>query len=246
MAMQTFTPLADYLSKKLGRPVNLESAPNFQSFWAGVKERRYDLVHFNQYHYVRAHKFYAYDVIAKNEERGSSTISGALIVRVDRGINQVSDLKGRKILFGGGRMAMQSYIVASYLLQQAGLKRGDYLEEFASSPATAILSAHFGTASAAGSADINLHSPVIMDRIDTRKMKVLAKYKPMAHLPWAVKREMPEVLRDQLRGEMVDLVNSEEGRRVLHTAELTALRSANDEDFDEHRKIIETVLGEKY
>lgn len=119
--IKMFTPLASHLSRKIGRKVVVKTARDFKTFWVGVTENRYDLVHFNQYHYVKSKKYFGYRVIVKNEEFGKSTISGALVTRIDSDFKFVSDLKGRTIIFGGGRGAMMSYVVPTALLRRAGL-----------------------------------------------------------------------------------------------------------------------------
>ncbi len=246
VAMQTFAPLADYLAEKLNRPVKLESAPDFAAFWKGVEKRRYDLVHFNQYYYARAHNSHSYDVIAKNEEHGRSTMAGVIVVRRESDINSLEDLRGRKILFGGGRMAMQSYIVTSYLLRQAGLQPGDYREEFARSPANALLAAYFGMVPAAGSADANIHLSVVTNTVDISEFRILAIGEQLSHLPWAVKKEMPEPLRKHITEIFLGMAETRRGRAVLKQADLTGLLPARDDEYDAHRKIINAVLGEKY
>ena len=45
-----YTPLANYLSDRLGRKVVLITSKDFASFWEGVTKRQYDIVHYNQYH----------------------------------------------------------------------------------------------------------------------------------------------------------------------------------------------------
>ena len=245
-AIRTFTPLASYLEQKLGRKVILESAPNFSAFWIRVKSKRYHLVHFNQYHYVRIHKENSYDVIVKNEEKGKSTMSGVLFVRKDSGIRNVEDLRGKKIVFGGGPTAMQSYIVATHLLKKGGLRKGEYIEEYARSPANAIMAAYFGQAAAAGSADANLQLSVVRKRIDIDKMHTLSSGAQLAHLPWAVRYDMESDLRAKLRELMIDLVKSDEGRAILHAADVTAFQPAQDSEYDPHRLIIKEVLGEEY
>jgi phosphonate transport system substrate-binding protein len=245
-ALQNFTPLAEYLGRQLKRKVVLKSGRNFSEFWQGVVQRDYDLVHYNQYHYVRSHKEFAYDVIARNEENHESTISGALIVRKDSGIKQLTDLRGKRIIFGGGPRAMQSYIIATYLLQQAGLPDSAYETAFAESPTNAIYATYLQQAAAAGSADSNLHLPMVKNRIDTSQLKVLARGEKLAHLPWAVKRELPEALKQRITQLLISLNTTPEGREILHSADLTAIRETSDEDYDPHRKIIKQILGESY
>ena len=244
--IESFTPLAEYLSTQLGRKVVIESGRDFAEFWQGVEQRRYDLVHYNQYHYVRSHKEFSYEVIAQNEENYKSTISGALIVRKDSGIQSLDDLRGKKIIFGGGRYAMQSYIVASHLLQQAGLKQTDYEFAFAESPPNAIYATYYRQAIAAGSADANLELPVVKKRIDISQLKVLARGESLAHLPWAVKTELAKSLKEQLTTLLLSLQQSPEGKKILSRAALTAIRPVIDKEYDPHRKLIKLVLDEDY
>ena len=68
---QAFQPLAEHLSKVLGEDVKLVVPKSFREFWKGVKQKQFDLVHYNQYHYIRSHKECGYRVIAANEEFGN-------------------------------------------------------------------------------------------------------------------------------------------------------------------------------
>ncbi|VAW93813.1 hypothetical protein MNBD_GAMMA23-744 [hydrothermal vent metagenome] len=241
-----FTPLARYLSQQLGRDVIIETSKSFDDFWTNVKQRRYDIVHFNQYHYIVSHQYYGYDAIAVNKELGSATIAGSLIVRKDSGINEISDLRGKTILFGGGRSAMQSYISATWLLRQGGLNAGDYVEKFAINPPNTIISTYFKRADASGSGDVVMQLDNVRQRIDISQLKYLAKTKPMVHLPWAVKNNLSDELKDKLKMLLTTLNNNDEGKKILNLASLDALVSVQDSDFNAHRKIVTDIYGDDY
>src|SRR5262245_1767913 len=53
-----FTPMADYLAERLGRKVTLVTARNFETFGQALSEKRYDIVHYNAYHYIRSAQNY--------------------------------------------------------------------------------------------------------------------------------------------------------------------------------------------
>jgi len=238
-----FTPLVKYLSFRLDSEVVLKTTKSFQEFWRNVQQKNYDIVHFNQYHYIVSHKLYNYEVIAANEELDSSTIAGSIIVRKDSGINSVSDLKGKTILFGGGRRAMQSYIGATWLLRNAGLQAGDYIEKFSINPPNTIISTYFKRADAAGSGDSVMFLDNVRSRIDISKLKILAQTKKMTHLPWAVNDALPMTLREKIQYILTTLNSHTEGKAVLKSAHLSDVLLVTDSDFDEHRKIITDVYG---
>jgi phosphonate transport system substrate-binding protein len=236
-----YTPLAEYLGERLGRKVVLVTSKDFDSFWTGVTERRYDIVHYNQYHYIRSAQ--SYKVIARNQEFGKSAVAGALYVRKDSGITEVSQLRGRTIIFGGGRDAMLSYIAPRFLLMQAGLKEGDFKTEFAVNPPNTLLALSNKQADAAGGGDILIDLPAVKNAINTQELRLLASTEPLLFLPWAVKRTMPAKLSESIQSIMVELGRSEAGKQVLKAAQTTGIEKAGDRDYDPHRKMINAVFG---
>ena len=237
-----FTPMANYLGERLGRNVVLVTSRNFEAFSTAVTERRYDIVHYNQYHYIRSAQ--DYQVIAHIEELGRSTIAGALFVRKDSGITSPAQLRGRKVIFGGGEDAMMSYIAPRFLLLQAGLKKTDFTAVFAVNPPNAILALSLGQAAAAGAGDGALEWKEVRNLVDTGELTALAQTAPVLQLPVAVRRDMPVSLRTSIQAVLVDLVNSEEGRNILNAALMTGMNKAEDRDYAPHRKIAATVFDQ--
>lgn len=236
-----FTPLADYLSQRLGRKVTLVTSKDFESFWKGVTERRYDIVHYNQFHYIRSAKMY--QVVAHNNEFGASTIAGAIYVRKDSGITKLSQLRGRTVIFGGGEDAMISYIAPVYLMLQAGLKKEDFKTVFAVNPPNSLLALYHKQADAAGAGDNVMELAGIKGVIDTSELTALAVSEPLLHLPWAVKRSMPAKLRGSIQTILVTLNDTEAGNKILKSARLTGIQTAADKDYARHRKMVISVFG---
>jgi len=243
---QLFSPLAKHLSRELNREVRLETSRNFDQFWQGIKTQRYDLVHYNQYQYVISKELYNYQVIAKNHEFGRGTIAGSITVRKDSGIDSIEDLRGKTILFGGGKMAMQSYITAKWLLKQGGLEDGDFIEKIAVNPPNAIMSTYRKQADAAGSGDVILRMEVVKDSIDVTEMKYLALSKQLSHLPWSVNNNLDEQLKIKIQQILTSLSQNPAGQIILDQAKISQLSKATDSDYDEHRKIIRSVYGDDY
>ncbi|MBI3354160.1 MAG: phosphate/phosphite/phosphonate ABC transporter substrate-binding protein [Nitrospirae bacterium] len=244
--VKAYEPLAQYLTSKIGKKVELLVYKDFNAFWDGMKKREGDLVHFNQYQYIKGHKELSYDVFLMNEESGSARINAAIIVRKDSGINNLSDLKGKKILFGGGRQAMQSYIGATQILKKHGLKESDYVVDFAINPPSTAIAVFNKAADAAGVGEVVLNLSAIKERIDVSQLKVLAKGDELPMLCWAVKKEMNKDVAEKIKKAMIGLKNDEEGKKILKEAEATAFVPATDKDYDLVRKIVKEALDEEY
>jgi phosphonate transport system substrate-binding protein len=236
-----YAPVAEHLSKQLGRKVTLVTSKDFQSFWQGIEEQRYDIVQYNQYHYIRSAK--SYQVIAHNKEFGKSTLAGVLYVRKDSGITNLSQLRGRTVLFGGGEDAMIGYIAPMYMMLQAGLKKGEFTSLFAVNPINSVIGVYHRQADAAGSGNGAVEQPVLKNAINTDELSVLAVSEELLHLPWAVKRSMPPRVRDSIQAALVELEKTEGGRQVLKAAVLTGIGKATDKDYDPCRRMVRAVMG---
>jgi phosphonate transport system substrate-binding protein len=185
-----------------------------------------------------------YEAIVRNSEFGQSTIAGSLVVRKDSGIDSISDLKGKTILFGGGHRAMQSYIAARWLLQNDGLMTGDYETRFALNPPNAIISTYLGQTDAAGVGDVVIRLAAVKRIIDVREMRYLAKTKPMPHLPWAVPPGVDMPTRRALQDSLIGLSGNPSGQALLDTAKLSGLVATQDADYDVQRRLVREVYGE--
>ena len=241
-----FNTLASHLSEAIGRPVKLETAKNFKDFWANVQQQKYDLVHFNQYHYAVAHANHGYQAIAMNEENGERTLSGSIIVRKDSGLNTLTDLKGKNIVFGGGPRAMMSFIIPTWLLEKEGITKDQYEIGFARTPPNAIFSVYHKQSDAAGAGDAALKMQQVQKAIHASELKNLALSDPQPHLPWAISDQLPEDLAKSLQTALLSLNKDNFGKIILKKAGLTGIHPAIDSDYDGARTIIIDVYGEDF
>jgi phosphonate transport system substrate-binding protein len=247
ISAKAFQPLADHLSQVLGEKVNLVIPKNFKEFWKGMEEQKYDIVHLNQYHYIKGRKDFGYQVIAANEEFGTGLLTGALTVRKDSDINTVEDLKGKTILFGGGKKALTSYIATTAVLKKAGLEADkDYKVQFAKNPPSAVIGVYNNAADAAGTGNVIFKIKSVTNKIDVQQMKILAESDSFTHLSWAVKGDLAEEKRTKIQQAMTSLSDSDAGKAVLKAAKVDKFYAVSDADFNKVREITKYVTGEEY
>lgn len=240
VTVRMFKPLSDYLSEKIGKDIKVVTSKNFPSFWRNVTKGKYDIVHYNQLHYIESNEKFGYRVFAHNEEFDVDGIRGALVVRKDSGINSIKDLKGKTILFGGGKKAFVSYVVNAVAMQQAGLARSDYITQFAKNPPNAAIATYLKQVDAAGIGDVILKIPLLEQKgVDVSKLKIISLSNSLPHLPWAVNKSMPNKVKQLIQKTMLKLNDSPEGKAMLQKAGMSGLRIADDNHYDSSRKIID-------
>ncbi|WP_455366281.1 phosphate/phosphite/phosphonate ABC transporter substrate-binding protein [Kaarinaea lacus] len=244
---KAFKPLREHLEKQLGEPVRLVVPKDFKAFWEGVEKKQFDLVHYNQYHYIKSHKELGYEVIVANEEFGNKQIAGALSVRKDSGIKSVADLKGKTILFGGGKKAMGSYIAPTAILKTAGLNEGkDYTVKFAKNPPSAVIGVYNNAAAAAGSGNVVVRINAVTKKINSDDIVILAESDQFTQLPWAVKGDIPPAKAKKIQDIMVGLKESSQGKEILKAAKVTGFYAVSDSDFTKVREMTKFAVGEDY
>jgi phosphonate transport system substrate-binding protein len=236
-----FTPLANYLEEKLQRPVEIQTGANFQVFLNRLNKVKADLIHLNQYQYINIHNELGYEAIVQNEEFKEQNISSAIYVRKDSGITEVKQLKGKNIVFGGGKTAMMSYIVPTYLLRQAGLEAGDYKEVIAVNPPNAVLATYLNQADAGAAGEVVRRLPLVTKKINTDELMIIAESEKLPHLPWAINKSVPDNQKQFIKQLLVDLKLSKEGKAILKSARLTAFNPVDHETYNSHKRIIDSL-----
>lgn len=243
---KAFTPLVTYLSKKLNRKVILKMSFSYSNFWQDVKEKRYDIVHYNQYHYVKSHVKFGYDVFAMNEEQGKSKITSGIYSIKNSGITKPEDIKGKIVAFGGGPKSMVSYILPLHTLKKLNIASHEFKSIFAKNPPNAVLSVLFNTSDLAAVGTPVLLMPKITRSPDASNLQELAVSEAIVHLPWAYSSELPQELKRKIKEIYINLHTSEEGKQILKKAKVTNFLEANDADYNRVREIIFEVIGVNY
>lgn len=119
-----FTPLAEYLSKKLGRRVDLKLAMDFEETVDAIGQNVTQLCFMTPSTYAEAHRKYGVDVIVKALRDGKPYQHSVIITSAEKGINSVGELKGRSFAFGDF-YSTSSHIVPRAILLEAGVELKD-------------------------------------------------------------------------------------------------------------------------
>lgn len=121
---KNFGPLADYLSTKLGKKVELKVAVDFEGAIKDIGQNITQLCALGPATYIEAHKKYGTRVLVKGLRNGKPYHRSVIITRVDSGIKSVGEIKGRSFAFG----AIQStagHIAPRLMLREAGIEIED-------------------------------------------------------------------------------------------------------------------------
>lgn len=110
-------PLADYLAKWLGRPVELRTTTDIPTFEACLAAGAYDIAYMNPYHYVAFHDRAGYQAVGR---RAGPPLRGILVVAKDSPIESREDLEGTRLAFPS-RAAFGASVIQRAELRSLGI-----------------------------------------------------------------------------------------------------------------------------
>jgi len=119
-----FTPLADYLSKKLGKKVELKVAVDFESALKDIGQNITQLSAMGPATYVEGRKKYGVKVLVKALRNGKPFHHSVIITRDDSMVKSAADLKGKTFAFADIQSST-GHIIPRAMLKEAGVELED-------------------------------------------------------------------------------------------------------------------------
>lgn len=119
-----FSPLVEYLSRRLGSPVDLRIAVDFEGAIRDVGQNVTQLCYMTPSTFIEASRKYGVSVLAKALREGKPYHHAVIITRMDSDLKTLEDLKGRTFAFGDKR-STSSHIIPRAMLKQAGIDLPD-------------------------------------------------------------------------------------------------------------------------
>jgi len=104
---ERLTPLTNYLSEKLDRPVSLKLSPDMGAAIKETAQGTVDLAYLTPVAYLKAREEGNAQLIAKTVTKGKASFQLMIVVREDSPITTVEQLAGKSFAFGDKRALLQ-------------------------------------------------------------------------------------------------------------------------------------------
>lgn len=230
-----FTPLANYLSKKIGKPVVIRISKDYQEHIDLIGNNKADIAYMGPASYVKMVRIYGKKpMLARQDINGKPTFMGAIIIPKDSPLNSLKGLKGKRFAFGDPNSTM-GHLVPRYMIWEAGVDVKDF----------------------AGYSFIDNHHNVVLgvlaDRFDAgavkddvfyeyekRGLKVLTWTPPISEHVFVTSSSFSEKTAKTLRNALLQLNTDKEGLAIMRRIHknMTGMSPASDKDYDNLRTIL--------
>ena len=240
-----FEPLMTYLSDAIGQKVTLYIAKDYGDLRTQMENGSVDIGSFSPFAYVDAARGGKIRIIAQSIIEGSSTYRGIIVARKDSGLKSIADLKGKRFAFVDPKSA-SGYVYPRAMLIEKGINPETFFSEtiFAGSHDKVIAAVLEGRVDAGaiydGALGVARRSGVVVENLMT-----LASSDPIPHDAIAVRVGMDEGLAKRIQLALINLDQTEAGRRVIANSKkkLTGHVLAQDSLFDVVRRTAKIGLS---
>jgi len=243
---EDFTPLAEYLGKKAGRPGGVVYvSPDYSGIIQALHSGQIECAYLNPLSYVLAADKYRNDAehlvpVAMPWYHGSPTYRGDIFVRADSGISSLKDLKGKTFAFGDPT-STSGYLYPMKVLQDAGLDpQKDLKIEHVTGPVAVTVVYQKQTDAGAGYEGII--EKAYKDPAQQKELKVLAKTAPIPNGMFVVRGNVDAKTTEAIKQALLSMTSDPEGAAALKKAKDDKFAPADDAAFDVVRKQA-TILG---
>ena len=215
--VRKFTPLAKYLEKRLGMPVEFTPVSDYPAAVEALVGKKVDLVWFGGFTHVQASLRSGGKVVPIAQREEDTRFQSVFIAKTDSGIRTLADMKGRQVSFGSQSSTSGHLMPRSFLLQ-AGLNPEKDFRRIAYSGAhdATIASVVSGKVDAAA-LDITVWRKFVGEgKVDTKAVDVFYTTPPYFNYNWTVHADMPAALRERVTKALLDLSpDTAEGKEIL-------------------------------
>jgi len=231
-------PLRAYLTKAMGRPVNVAGSDTYSETVARLADGSYDFACLGALIYIRAHA--KYGVIPLVQRTSDLYLHTVFITGAGSSIHSLSDLRGRQFAFGDID-STSAHLMAHYELKQAGISPGTDLKfrYTGSHLATAALVAN-GAVDAAAIDETVFNFLISGGKLDGKKVRVFYTSKPYVDDVYVARKDVPEAERERFARALLALKEGKDDSvlRILRAKQFVV---ANDQEYATTRQIAHTL-----
>jgi phosphonate transport system substrate-binding protein len=231
--IRKFTPIANYLERRLGMKVEFTPVTDYPAAVEALVNKRVDLVWFGGFTHVQAQIRSGGKIIPIAQREEDAQFRSVFIAKTDSGIKTLADMRGKQVSFGSASSTSGHLMPRSNLLD-AGINPERDFRRIAYSGAhdATIASVVSGRVDAAA-LDITVWRKFVEEgKVDTKAVDVFFTTPPFFNYNWSVHADMPADLRQRVTQALLDLSPATpEGAEILRLNRATRYIPTRAENY---------------
>lgn len=240
--LEVFGPLVDLLNEQIPEfNFKLEASRNYKAFEEKLQRRELEVALPNPYQTILSLK-YGYKIFAKMGD--DNNFRGLIILRKDSPIKTILDLKNKKISYPAAT-ALAATMMPQYYLYKNGINiLKDVKNMYVGSQESSILNAYMKESDAACTWPPPWILFVKNNPEKASQLDVKWETQSLVNNGLVIRDDLVLQLRDKIRKVLFLLPNSERGRKILQTMELSNFEPADEQTYKPVKEFLEKFTKE--
>ncbi len=233
-----FGPLVEYIARKLGRPLEMKVAVDFDG---AVRDLGQNITQFSimgPATYIEGHRKYGTKVLVKARSEGRHPDCAVIVTRAESDIRSIHDLKGRSFAFGAA-LSASGHIIPRSMLKEEGVDLGDlghydHIEHF-DDIANAVLKGNY---------DAGVVIESVASRFNSNELRPLRYSGEIPGFNVCCSSSLDSKILSEIKSAFLTIDGSTaEGALVLRSMDehCTGFVEANDSDYDDIRVMMSKI-----
>jgi phosphonate transport system substrate-binding protein len=240
--LEVFGPLIDLLNDQIPEfNFKLEASRNYKAFEEKLQKRELEVALPNPYQTILSLK-YGYKIFAKMGD--DKNFRGLIILRKDSPIKTILDLKNKKISYPAAT-ALAATMMPQYYLYKNGINiLKDVKNMYVGSQESSILNAYMKESDAACTWPPPWIAFVKNNPEKASQLEVKWETQSLVNNGLVIRDDLYLQLRDKIRKVLFLLPNSERGRKILQTMELSNFEPADEQTYQSVKEFLDQFSKE--
>jgi phosphonate transport system substrate-binding protein len=231
--VRKFTPIANYLEKRLGMKVEFTPVNDYPAAVEALVNKKVDLVWFGGFTHVQAQIRSGGKIVPIAQREEDTRFQSVFIAKTDSGIKSLADMKGKQISFGSQSSTSGHLMPRSFLLQAKIDPDKDFKRVAYSGAHDATIASVVSGKVDAAALDITVWRKFVGEnKVDTKAVDVFFTTPTYFNYNWSVHADMPADLRTKVQRALLDLdPNTPEGKEILSLNRATRYITTSPENY---------------
>ena len=238
VSVQEKAPLKTYLTKAMGREVNLVIPTSYNATIEALGNGSLDFALLGGLSYLKAHK--QYDVIPLVQRSADLNFHAVFVTASNSPIRSLKDLKGKRFAYGDINSA-SGHLIPYFEMRQGGIDPDiDIQFRYSGSHAATAKAVESGAVDA-GALDEAVYASMITEgKLDKNKIRVFFSSKPFVDYVWVARKDMSAADRERFIQAFMSLKEGPDSQ-VLQILRGKDFVRANNEEYAVLRSIAQQL-----
>jgi phosphonate transport system substrate-binding protein len=250
MTFKKFHPLVTYLTQKTGFPIRLVVPENLTKFETSLNNGEIDFVLQDPHTFLRRSDLFDKDSLLRTLNlEGGNTQAGVIIVRKDSGIQNITDLKGKTVMFGP-KFSASKWLAGRLLIEENGINIEKDLKAYLNGGCCEDIAFHVYLKAVDAGVVCDHFAGEHEDKqkelgIDVSQLMVIAKTKDVPMKVFGARKGVDKESIIKIRQALLNLDrHNPEHMKILQQAELGGFQEYSDRDFGLIRMMMSSKQAE--